>query len=139
MRCRRPSSRGWSEEHKQDFEENKFNGVIGSEIVFENDRVRVWNITLEPGERLPAHRHVLEYFWTAVTPGRFIRRSYDGVTYESNYEAGLTHYYEVGDGEFGLHDLENGGDTTMVFTTVEFKDISPNDPLPVDDRFRTDG
>lgn len=124
---------GWSDEHKRDFEENTHNGKIGSTLLFENERVRVWNIELQPGERLGAHRHVLEYFWTAVTPGRFIQRSYDGVTYESDYDAGLTHYYKVGDGEYGLHDLENGGDEVMVFTTVEFKDVSPNDPIELDD------
>lgn len=42
--------------------------------------------------------------------GRFLQRTYDGTTYESNYEAGLTHYYDVGSGEFALQNLENVGD-----------------------------
>ncbi|WP_426435506.1 hypothetical protein [Bradyrhizobium genosp. P] len=45
------------------------NGRVGQVLLSETDRVRVWLINLQPGERLPFHRHVLDYFWTAVTPG----------------------------------------------------------------------
>ena len=31
--------------------------------------MRVWTIRLKPGERIGFHRHVLNYFWTAVTGG----------------------------------------------------------------------
>ena len=86
---------GWSDEMKEEFKTNEFNGHIGNELVLENEHVRVWHITLKPGKKLPVHRHVLNYFWTAITPGRFLQRTYDGTTYESDYEAGLTHYYTV--------------------------------------------
>ena len=80
---------------------------------------------------MPVHRHVLTYFWTAITSGRFLQRTYDGTTYESDYDAGLTHYYDVGEGEFALHDLENVGDATMIFCAVELKRESANQPLPL--------
>ncbi len=121
---------GWTEEIRQEFRDNEFNGRVGSKLVFENERVRVWNMELAPGEKMAVHRHVLDYFWTAVTSGRFLQRTYDGTTYESNYEAGLTHFYEVGEGEFALHNLENVGNTVMIFTTVEFK-TSANRPLDI--------
>ncbi|MEM1298333.1 MAG: DUF1330 domain-containing protein [Pseudomonadota bacterium] len=123
--------RNWTESMRQEFETNEFNGHIGTDLVFENEAVRVWRMTLAPGEKMPVHRHVLTYFWTAVTPGRFLQRTYDGTTYESNYEAGLTHFYDVGQGEFALHNLENVGDTTMIFVAVELKQESANAPLPV--------
>ncbi|MEL6962035.1 MAG: hypothetical protein AAFO01_04715 [Pseudomonadota bacterium] len=122
---------GWSEAIKQEFKTNDLNGRIGTDLVFENDRVRVWHMTLRPGEKMPVHRHVLTYFWTAITPGRFLQRTYDGTTYESDYEAGLTHFYDVGRGDFALHNLENVGDTTMIFCAVELKKESHNPPLPV--------
>src|SRR5215467_15878297 len=46
------------------------NGCVGSELVSETDKVRVWTIRLRPGQRFGFHRHVLNYFWTAVTPCR---------------------------------------------------------------------
>ncbi|HBR97496.1 MAG TPA: hypothetical protein DD979_08965 [Gammaproteobacteria bacterium] len=122
---------GWSDEIKAEFTSNEFNGRIGTDLVFENDSVRVWHMTLKPGEKMAVHRHVLTYFWTAITPGRFLQRTYDGTTYESDYEAGLTHFYDVKAGEFALHNLENVGDTTMVFCAVELKKESENPPLPV--------
>lgn len=120
---------GWSDEIKEEFKRNEFNGNIGSELVFENDRVRVWHMFLDPGEKMPVHRHVLTYFWTALTPGRFLQRTYDGTTYESDYPAGETHFYDVGKGEFALHNLENVGDTRMIFCAVELKKESANEPL----------
>ena len=120
---------GWTDEIKQQFEANRLNGNVGTKLQFENERLRVWEIRLEPGGRLPPHRHQLDYMWTAVTPGRFLQRTYDGTSWENDYDAGLTFYAEVGAGEFTQHDLENVGDTEMIFTTVEFKDTSANPPL----------
>ena len=46
------------------------NGCVGTTLLSESDRVRVWIIRLAPGERIGFHRHVLDYFWTSVTGGR---------------------------------------------------------------------
>ena len=122
---------GWSEEIIQEFKDNEKSGAIGTNLVFENASVRVWHMKLEPGERMPVHRHNQTYFWTALTPGRFLQRTYDGTTYESDYPQGETHFYDVGRGEYALHNLENVGQTTMIFVAVELKKESHNDPLPV--------
>jgi hypothetical protein len=34
---------------------------VGTRILFENDRVRVWELALEPGESLEKHIHRLDY------------------------------------------------------------------------------
>jgi hypothetical protein len=44
------------------------------------------------------------------------------------YQPGDTKHHTYGPGEFLIHDLENTGDTALVFTTVEFKE-SANHPL----------
>lgn len=41
-------------------------GDIGSRLLFENDRVRVWRLTLEPGERSATHRHDLDYLLVKI-------------------------------------------------------------------------
>ncbi len=120
---------GWPAEVREDFVRNQFNPQVGSRLVSESERVRVWSITLRPGERLPFHRHVLDYFWTAVTPGKALSHMQDGSTVEVEYRAGDTRHHTYGAGEFKIHDLENTGDTELVFTTVEFLD-SANPPLP---------
>ena len=118
----------WSPELKEEFARSQFNPQVGSRLVSESERVRVWHIALRPGERLPFHRHVLDYFWTAVTPGKALSHLQDGTTVEVEYQVGDTRHHRYGAGEFKIHDLENTGDTELVFTTVEFLD-STNAPL----------
>jgi hypothetical protein len=43
---------------------------------------------------------------------------------------GQTKHLTFGEGEFMVHDLENIGDTDLVFLTVEHKN-SANNPLPL--------
>ena len=106
------------------------NPCVGTQLLSENERTRVWIIRLAPGERTSFHRHVLDYFWTAVTAGRGRSRMQDGTTVEKSYFAGETQHESYGPGESKIHDLENTGDAELVFVTVEFLD-STNAALPV--------
>ena len=45
------------------------NHQVGTKLVFENDRVGVWEIRLQPGERGAFHIHDRPYFWTVVDAG----------------------------------------------------------------------
>lgn len=119
---------GWSADVRADFASNEFNGQVGTTLVFENDRVRVWDLTLAPGQRVAAHRHVLDYFWVAVEPGRSRQHTHDGTTREVVYEAGEARFYRFGEGEYLLHDLENIGTTPLKFHTVELMS-STNPPI----------
>ena len=122
----------WPQWLSQEFaqERDQPNGRVGSELLSESDRVRVWTIRLRPGERLGFHRHVLDYFWSALTSGRGRQHLQDGATVEHSYAAGETRHETYAPGEFKVHDLENIGESDLVFATVEFLD-SANAPLPV--------
>jgi quercetin dioxygenase-like cupin family protein len=122
----------WSAALRQEFEREALspNGCVGSELVSESDRVRVWTIRLKPGQRFGFHRHVLDYFWTAVSGGRGRQHLMDGSTVEYTYQPGETRHETYGAGEFKVHDLENLGDKELVFMTVEFL-TSANKPLPI--------
>ena len=104
------------------------NGQVGSRIVSESDRVRVWLIELEPGERLGFHTHVQDYFWTATSAGRARSRYGDGRVAEMDYAIGDTAHFTFAEGDSMTHDLENIGETTLTFTTVEYFG-SANPPL----------
>jgi hypothetical protein len=103
---------------------------VGSTLVSESDRVRIWHIAMQPGERLEFHRHVLDYFWTTTVAGRGRSRYPDGRVVEADYPVGSTKNYRIEKGGTFMHDLENVGDTVLSFVTVEFLD-SANAPLPV--------
>lgn len=40
---------------------------VGTEKVFENDKVIVWNFVLAPGEETPMHTHKHSYMWYAIS------------------------------------------------------------------------
>lgn len=127
----------WPKAIREEFEREARNPnpCVGTELVSENERVRVWTIRLKPGERVGFHRHVLDYFWTSVTGGRGRQHVFDGSTVEYTYQPGETRHETYGPGEYKVHDLENIGDTDMVFMTVEFLD-SANKPLPLPESVR---
>lgn len=115
---------------QEEFRTHVNNGRVGSTLVSETDRVRVWHIVCQPGERLPVHRHQLDYFWTIHGPGKARSHYDDGRVAEVAYDTGDTKHHNFAPGEFFLHDLENIGDTPLVFTTVEFLN-SANPALPI--------
>ncbi len=112
----------WTEALREELANASGNGQVGSRIVSEDDRVRVWLIEMKPGERLAFHTHVLDYFWTATTGGRARSRYADGHVAEADYDVGRGKHFAFSQGESMTHDLENIGDTVLCCTTVEFLD-----------------
>jgi quercetin dioxygenase-like cupin family protein len=95
------------------------NRTVGTRLLLENDAVRIWEIALRPGERLPFHRHVTSYFYRCHSGGRLRVRTSDGDTAEYDSPADDVHFHEIGPDDVVVHDLENVGDTLVTFTTVE--------------------
>jgi beta-alanine degradation protein BauB len=126
-----PSAK-WSTALQDEFTRNQHNPCVGTRLLSQDSRVLVWEVRLKPSERLGFHRHVLDYFWVATTPGKARSHQQDGSVVEATYVAGQTSHLTYGPGEFKVHDLENIGDTELIFTTVEFLD-SANPPLPLSD------
>jgi len=109
----------WPPELIEELKLRDQNGRVGSRLVSETAEYRVWHLELSPGERLPFHRHVHDYFWTVLTAGKAKSRYDDGHVSEVSYSPGDTRHYAFGARESMIHDLENIGDTTLVFVTVE--------------------
>jgi beta-alanine degradation protein BauB len=125
----------WPRNLQDELQRSFDNGCVGSRLVSETERLRIWHLMLRPGERIGFHRHVLNYFWTVMTDGSAKSNYNDGRTTITHYKAGDTKHYAYGAGEFMMHDLENVGSTMLLFTTVEHLD-SVNPPLPIPDSMR---
>ena len=95
---------------------------VGTRLWFQNDRIKVWEVNLAPGERGPFHAHTRRYFWTVVEAGTGRQRSPDGTLKVRRYEVGDTQYSEPSLADPMIHDLENAGETTLRFVTVELLD-----------------
>lgn len=95
---------------------------VGTTLWFENERVRVWDLQLRPGERGPFHAHTRPYFWTVVKAGRGLQRFADGTFLVRDYREGETRFLEHTPSSALIHDLENVGDGVLRFVTVELLD-----------------
>ena len=95
------------------------NAAVGNRLLFENERVRVWDITLTPGERLPFHCHRTSYFYRCESDGVSRARTPDGLVCTYASRADEVTFHELPPGETLVHDFENAGETTLRFTTVE--------------------
>jgi hypothetical protein len=51
---------------------------IGTEMIFEDDRVRIWTIDLAPGEEAPFHTHLLDYTTVTIEGDMVERINADG-------------------------------------------------------------
>ena len=39
---------------------------VGSNVVFEDDKIKVWEFDLDPGEQTPVHTHELDYIFYVI-------------------------------------------------------------------------
>jgi beta-alanine degradation protein BauB len=117
-----------------DVAEGSTNFAVGTNLLGENERVRVWEISLAPGERHLFHCHRTSYFWVAHNSARVRVTSPDGTYHDYEHEAGEVTYLEVLRGEPNIQDLTNTGDTDLHITTVELlhSDRLFWRPLPAD-------
>jgi hypothetical protein len=98
--------------------ENNFE--VATTLVFENDRIRVWEMSLEPGERIAFHCHRTPYFWICHEPGRGIQRFPDGRLLHVEFGRNDTDFLDDERLETErIHDFENAGETPCRFTTLE--------------------
>jgi hypothetical protein len=95
------------------------NFKVGTRMLLENDRVKVWEIVLKPGERAPFHWHTHTYFYVCAEGGRVRTRFSNGYYVEGDEEPGGAAFMEHSSENPGIHDLENVGETTVRYTTVE--------------------
>jgi quercetin dioxygenase-like cupin family protein len=81
-------------------------------LVFENQFVKAYEVTIKPGESLPPHEsgNRIIYSLTQYT----LRYKWDGRTSEEKRKAGDVHFHPA-----GRHNEENGGSNTVKFILLE--------------------
>ncbi len=55
-------------------------GLVANQFLFENDRLKMWHLDLQPGESSDWHVHDLDYVTVVVEPGKLLREWEDGST-----------------------------------------------------------
>jgi len=101
--------------------ENDRSRQVGTELLFENDVVRVWRMRLAPGESCSPHMHANDHVLVYANPSKMEAREEggDGVIRQPSDE-GFVLYREVGaDGLPADHWITNVGDTESTHYIVE--------------------
>lgn len=92
-------------------------GQIGDAIIFENEFVRVWGLTLDPGERQPWHVHELPYLVIPLTEGSNEMHWKDGRVVKTAEQPGQALWRMPG----APHELVNTSGWTYRNILVELK------------------
>ncbi len=92
-------------------------GQIGDRILFENESVRVWTVSLEPGAKQPWHKHYLPYLIVCLTEGKSEITFEDGTVRRPQEKPGDVIWREPGE----VHELTNCADWKYQNILVEIK------------------
>jgi len=88
----------------------------GYKLLMENEKVRVMEIRLEPGQKSPMHNHPDNHVVYVNSDARFKLSFPDGKSSEFELKAGQTLWLEA-----GPHETENVGNTRGHNIVIELK------------------
>lgn len=94
---------------------------VGTTLLFENDRVRVWDLRLAPGEGTGLHRHTTDYLYVVIG---------DGTLQTVDSAGNKQPPRRMADGEVvfrpiekeAVHEAVNAGETPWRNIVIELKD-----------------
>jgi hypothetical protein len=96
---------------------------VGTRLMFENERVRVWDLALEPGESFAEHIHRLDYFYIVESGGliRFADPGQPGGHRDVQFVDDQVAFREVGHAGKVDHRLTNIGTRRHRNFVIELK------------------
>ncbi|MBV8745464.1 MAG: hypothetical protein JO134_10535 [Xanthobacteraceae bacterium] len=92
-------------------------GKVGDKIIFENDAIRVWSLSVPPGGIKRMHRHGLPYLIVPMTGGRVELTTIDGHVRYGEDKKGEAFFLPAGE----THQLRNLNDHAYDNVLVELK------------------
>jgi quercetin dioxygenase-like cupin family protein len=91
---------------------------VGTKLIFENERVKVWEFTLEPDQSIGVHTHTNDYLILPIETS-LVEVTRDGGRVEAaEYTAGTVIWRRKGE----THDAKNIGPARYHQLIVELKD-----------------
>ena len=92
-------------------------GDVGTQLLWEDEHVKTWDLVLEPGQSSDWHRHTMPYVFTVTRAGRLRTEYEDGSVSVSDLALG-----QVVQGHHGsVHRVTNVGDALYSNSIVEVK------------------
>ena len=92
-------------------------GDIATDVLFENDRVKIWNLVVDPGEASDWHLHERDYVTIVVEGAGLVVEYDDGTADDSPSGPGTWRYH----GDHKVHRVTNHTNKRYVNVLVELK------------------
>ena len=92
-------------------------GDVANRFLFENERVRVWNLDLAPGESSDWHVHDLDYVTIVIDPAQLLREADGSEPEDLEYPVGEVHFRPAE----GAHRVTNTGSKRYMNVLIELK------------------
>ncbi|SHJ85514.1 hypothetical protein [Pseudozobellia thermophila] len=109
----------WEASRLLELRKNKVSENLGQLLLFENDTIKVWEIFLQPGDRLGFRKTNRDYSFVAMADGLAVTRSSDGCISLIKIAKGDTGYIPCL-GDDTVRDLENIGEGPLFIHVMEF-------------------
>jgi len=107
---------------------------VGTKLVFEDERIKIWELFLEPGEKTGLHTHTRDYYFYVASGGTLeVLDKDDKSCVQAEVATGEVVSFQIKDGELfdvegkpvgvpATHWARNIGDTTYREILVEVKE-----------------
>ncbi|UII75681.1 hypothetical protein LV716_15675 [Flagellimonas sp. HMM57] len=113
----------WEFEKIEELLHQEISESLGEVLVFENESVKLWDLSLDPGKRVPFRNHNTNYSWVCATGGLALTHFGNGKISMLQLEPGETEYWEFR-GKNYTNDLQNIGESPLTFNILEYKEES---------------
>lgn len=90
----------------------------GGTLLFENDFIRLWELTIPSGKRLPFSIKNNSYMWSCPSGGTTITHTADGSIQLYSIDKGETQFFNFKD-KHHISDVENIGENKIIIHIIE--------------------
>src|SRR5690606_1496151 len=122
----------WEQEKIDELFHRELSDSLSDRLVFENERVKLWELILGPGERMPFRRINSNFGWVCPTGGLAISRHGNGKINMVKFEPGYAEYFVYQSKNF-VYDLENIGEHPISINILEYRQSQLDNSLQLRD------
>ncbi|MCB0371921.1 MAG: hypothetical protein KDD31_02805 [Muricauda sp.] len=112
----------WEQEKIDELLHQEITDALSEKLVFENESVKLWDLHLAPGDRIPFRKHNTNYVLACTTGGLALTRYGNGKIDMVKLNPGDSEYFE-NRGKDYVNDLENIGEHPIIINILEYKEV----------------
>lgn len=112
----------WEPSKLRELTRNNIGDSLGQNLLFENQNIKVWEVVLFPGERLPFRKISHNYTFASMSDGTAVSRYANGKISLLRIKKGNSVFLRH-EGSPSISDFENIGENILFLHVMEFKPL----------------